>query len=89
MKINYSEHSVCGFYIKKQFNQFFNDWRSSFLQVYSSDWKGYRVSKVQITFISYEQATAGGGGRGMRLANEPGEFVKLLQVPLVASLLTL
>jgi len=26
------------------------------------------------------QATAGGGGRGMRLANEPGEFVKLLQV---------
>jgi biotin carboxylase len=26
------------------------------------------------------QATAGGGGRGMRLAHEPGEFVKLLQV---------
>lgn len=26
------------------------------------------------------QATAGGGGRGMRLANEPEEFVKLLQV---------
>jgi biotin carboxylase len=26
------------------------------------------------------QATAGGGGRGMRLAQEPGEFVKLLQV---------
>jgi acetyl-CoA carboxylase biotin carboxylase subunit len=25
------------------------------------------------------QATAGGGGRGMRLAQEPGEFVKLLQ----------
>lgn len=26
------------------------------------------------------QATAGGGGRGMRLAKEPEEFVKLLQV---------
>lgn len=26
------------------------------------------------------QATAGGGGRGMRLANDAGEFVKLLQV---------
>lgn len=26
------------------------------------------------------KATAGGGGRGMRLAKEPGEFVKLLQV---------
>ena len=35
-----------------------------------------------------KQATAGGGGRGMRLANEPEEIVKLLQVhafPLVAS----
>lgn len=26
------------------------------------------------------KATAGGGGRGMRLAKEPDEFVKLLQV---------
>lgn len=32
------------------------------------------------------QATAGGGGRGICLAKEPNEFVKLLQVSL--SLLT-
>lgn len=29
------------------------------------------------------KATAGGGGRGMRLAKEPDEFVKLLQVCLL------
>lgn len=32
-----------------------------------------------ILFI-FVKATAGGGGRGMRLAKEPEEFVKLLQV---------
>ncbi|KAG0584331.1 hypothetical protein M758_3G203100 [Ceratodon purpureus] len=33
----------------------------------------------EIGFPIMIKATAGGGGRGMRLANEPGEFVKLLQ----------
>lgn len=34
------------------------------------------------------KATAGGGGRGMRLAKEPDEFVKLLQVLVNAICLT-
>eukprot|EP00850_Spirogloea_muscicola_P002441 SM000009S23570 [mRNA] locus=s9:805186:809977:+ [translate_table: standard] len=33
----------------------------------------------EIGFPIMIKATAGGGGRGMRLAKEPGEFVKLLQ----------
>lgn len=30
--------------------------------------------------FNFLQATAGGGGRGMRLAKEPEEFIRLLQV---------
>jgi biotin carboxylase len=33
----------------------------------------------QIGFPVMIKATAGGGGRGMRLANEESEFVRLLQ----------
>jgi acetyl-CoA carboxylase biotin carboxylase subunit len=39
-----------------------------------------KVLTVVMRFSMGLQATAGGGGRGMRLAQEPGEFVKLLQV---------
>ncbi len=39
-----------------------------------------KVLTVVMRFLMGLQATAGGGGRGMRLAQEPGEFVKLLQV---------
>lgn len=35
---------------------------------------------VLMTVCPCLKATAGGGGRGMRLAKEPHEFVKLLQV---------
>lgn len=38
------------------------------------------VTKTDCSRFSGFKATAGGGGRGMRLAKEPGEFVKLLQV---------
>jgi len=37
------------------------------------------VTKTDCSHFSGFKATAGGGGRGMRLAKEPGEFVKLLQ----------
>lgn len=42
-------------------------------------------SNLLLLFCSLK-ATAGGGGRGMRLAKEPDEFVKLLQVPLFVEL---
>ncbi|KAL0794608.1 hypothetical protein Bca101_065985 [Brassica carinata] len=40
--------------------------------------EGVRLAN-EIGFPVMIKATAGGGGRGMRLANEPSEFVKLLQ----------
>ena len=43
---------------------------SLFLIEFSVNWQTYYTFK----------ATAGGGGRGMRLAKEPDEFVKMLQV---------
>lgn len=38
------------------------------------------ITFFQLTTLITLKATAGGGGRGMRLAKEPDEFVKLLQV---------
>ena len=35
---------------------------------------------IYFLFFYVFKATAGGGGRGMRLAKQPDEFVKLLQV---------
>lgn len=47
-----------------------------------SAWKSYHWTCEAFIVL---KATAGGGGRGMRLAKEPDEFVKLLQVLLFAS----
>lgn len=40
----------------------------------------YKTSYANLRFCLLPKATAGGGGRGMRLAKERDEFVKLLQV---------
>lgn len=42
-------------------------------------WLTWLISNILLPLI-VNQATAGGGGRGIRLANQPEEFVKLLQV---------
>lgn len=44
--------------------------------------------RVSIVIKFCWKATAGGGGRGMRLAKEPDEFVKLLQVMIKPHLIT-